>query len=130
MTRKINWGILGCAGIAEKSFIPAVLESRNGLLHGIAARDPARASVWAGRFGFRRSYQDYQELIDDPAVDAVYNPLPNNLHAEWSVRAARAGKHLIIEKPVALTLKEVRAVQQAVKKAKVKTCVRIGRAHV
>lgn len=109
MDRKVNWGILGCAGIAEKAFIPAVRGSRNGVLAGIAARDEGRAKAWAGRFGFLRSHRDYQELVEDPAIDAVYNPLPNDLHAEWSIRAMRAGKHVLCEKPMAMNAPEVRA---------------------
>ncbi len=111
--RKINWGILGCAGIAEKAFIPAILKSRNGLLAGIASRDEARATDWARRFGFLRAHRNYQDLVDDPAVDAIYNPLPNDLHAEWSIRALRAGKHVLCEKPMALNAPEVRAMIQA-----------------
>jgi len=107
--RKINWGILGCAGIAEKAFIPAVRESRNGVLAGIAARDVSRARDWANRFGFLRSHRTYQELVEDPAIDAIYNPLPNDLHAEWSIRAMRAGKHVLCEKPMAMNSPEVRA---------------------
>jgi xylose dehydrogenase (NAD/NADP) len=107
MGRKVKWGVLGCAGIAEKAFIPAVLASRNGVLAGIAARDEGRAKAWAGRFGFRRSYINYQELVEDPAIDAVYNPLSNDLHAEWSIRAMRAGKHVLCEKPMALNSAEV-----------------------
>jgi len=113
MERKVNWGILGCAGIAERAFIPAVLASRNGRLAGIAARDEARAKAWAGRFGFERSYRDYAELVSSPEVDAVYNPLPNDLHAEWSIRALRAGKHVLCEKPMALNAPEVKAMIQA-----------------
>jgi xylose dehydrogenase (NAD/NADP) len=110
--RKINWGILGCAGIAEKAFIPAVLKSRNGVLAAIASRDEARAADWARRFGFLRSRRTYQELVEDPAIDAVYNPLPNDLHAEWSIRAMRAGKHVLCEKPMARDASEARAMIQ------------------
>jgi predicted dehydrogenase len=109
MDRKVNWGILGCAGIAEKAFIPAVRGSQNGALAGIAARDEDRARDWAGRFGFLRSHRTYQELVDDPGIDAIYNPLPNDLHAEWSIRALRAGKHVLCEKPMAMNASEVRA---------------------
>jgi D-xylose 1-dehydrogenase (NADP+, D-xylono-1,5-lactone-forming) len=109
MDRKVNWGILGCAGIAEKAFIPAVRRSRNGVLAGIAARDEARARSWAGRFGFLKSHRTYEELVEDPRIDAVYNPLSNNLHAEWSIRAMRAGKHVLCEKPMAMNALEVRA---------------------
>jgi predicted dehydrogenase len=109
MDRKVNWGILGCAGIAEKAFIPAVRESRNGVLAGIAARDVSRAGDWADRFGFLKSHRTYRELVEDPAIDAIYNPLPNDLHAEWSIRAMRAGKHVLCEKPMAMNAPEVRA---------------------
>ncbi len=111
--RKINWGVLGCAGIAEKAFIPAVRNSHNGILTAIASRDEARAADWARRFGFQRSHRTYQELVDDPAIDAVYNPLPNDLHAEWSIRALCAGKHVLCEKPLALNAAEARAMIQA-----------------
>lgn len=113
MDRKVNWGILGCAGIAERAFIPAVRQSRNGVLAGIAARDEARAVDWARRFGFLRAHRNYQELVEDPAIEAVYNPLSNDLHAEWSIRAMRAGKHVLCEKPMALNAPEVRAMIQA-----------------
>ncbi|HUT08796.1 MAG TPA: Gfo/Idh/MocA family oxidoreductase [Candidatus Latescibacteria bacterium] len=109
MDRKINWGILGCAGIAERAFIPAVRVSRNGVLAGIAARDVSRARAWADRFGFLKFHRTYQELVEDPAIDAIYNPLPNDLHAEWSIRAIRAGKHVLCEKPMAMNAIEARA---------------------
>ncbi len=117
MDRKIRWGILGCAGIAERSFIPAVKASANGRLHGIAARDAGRAAAWVRTHGFETSYRDYQALLDDPAIDAVYIPLANHLHAEWSVRAARAGKHVLCEKPMAMNGAEVRAMAAAAEAA-------------
>jgi len=119
MTKKLRWGILGCARIAEKALVPAIRESSNGALFGIASRDPRRAEDWAKRHGFERSYRDYQELVDDPAVEAVYNPLPNDLHAPWSIRAARAGKHVLCEKPLALTTAEARRMFAAARRARV-----------
>jgi xylose dehydrogenase (NAD/NADP) len=113
MRKKINWGILGCAGIAERALIPAIKESRTGTLFGIASRDTDKAAGWARRHGFERSYGSYRELADDPDVDAVYNPLPNNLHAEWSIRAARAVKHVLCEKPMAMNAGEVRGMAAA-----------------
>lgn len=115
--RKVRWGILGCAGIAAGALIPAVKGSSNGLLHAIASRDESQAADWAGKYGFRRHHQDYQALLEDPDVDAVYNPLPNHLHAEWSVRAARAGKHVLCEKPMAMNAGEVRDMIAAAEKA-------------
>ncbi len=113
MDRKIGWGILGCAGIAEKAFIPAVLGSRNGFLAAIAARDQARARDWAARFDIRTAPRTYQDLVEDPTVEAVYNPLPNDLHAEWSIRALRAGKHVLCEKPLAMSAAEAQAMTAA-----------------
>ncbi len=114
---KINWGILGCAAIAEKAFIPAIQESGNGILYGIASRDSKKAWDWALNFGFRKSYHNYQALLEDREIDAVYIPLPNNLHAEWSIRAVEAGKHVLCEKPMALSAEEVREMGKAAKKA-------------
>jgi predicted dehydrogenase len=109
MDRKVGWGILGCAGIAEKAFIPAVLASRNGFLAAIASRDEAKARAWGVRFDIHTVLRTYRDLIEDPTVDAVYVPLPNNLHAEWAVRAAQAGKHVLCEKPLALNAAEAQA---------------------
>jgi D-xylose 1-dehydrogenase (NADP+, D-xylono-1,5-lactone-forming) len=114
-THKVRWGILGCAGIAERAFIPAVRQSRDGILGAIASRDAVRAAEWRQRFGFERSHGTYQELIDDPAIAAVYNPLPNDLHAEWSIRAMKAGKHVLCEKPMAMNAAEVRSMIEAAK---------------
>lgn len=110
---KIRWGILGCASIAEKAFVPAVARSRTGTLGAIASRDAARAEEWARRFGFPRAHRTYGDLVADPDIDAVYNPLPNDLHAEWSVRALRAGRHVLCEKPMAIDAAEVRAMIRA-----------------
>jgi predicted dehydrogenase len=108
-TERLNWGILGCARIAERALIPAIHAARNARLFGIAARDKARAREWAERYAIRKFFADYQSLLDDSAIDAVYIPLPNHLHAEWTIRAAQAGKHVLCEKPLALTEDEVRA---------------------
>ncbi len=115
--RKVRWGVLGCAGIAGRTFIPALLKARNAEAWSIASRDPGKAREWAGRFGFERSAPTYEALLEDPAVEAVYIPLPNNLHAEWSVRAARAGKHVLCEKPMAMSAVEVRLMAAEAAKA-------------
>ena len=104
----LTWGILGCARIAERALIPAIREARNARLLGIAARDESRAREWAEKYAFRKSYRDYGALLEDPDIDAVYIPLPNHLHAEWTIRAALAGKHVLCEKPLALNEGEVR----------------------
>ena len=110
---EINWGILGCARIAERALVPAFRQASRAVLHGIASRDEGRAREWAARFGFRRSYPSYGALLEDPEVDAVYVPLPNDLHAEWAIRAASAGKHVLCEKPLALNEAEVRKMLEA-----------------
>ena len=109
MDKKVGWGILGCAGIAEKAFIPAVIASRNGFLAAIASRDEAQARAWAVRFDIHTVLRTYQDLVEDPTIDAVYIPLPNSLHAEWAIRAMRAGKHVLCEKPMAMNAAEVEA---------------------
>ncbi len=117
MAQKLNWGILGCAGIAERALIPAFQEARNARLFGIAARDKARAQQWAEKYAIQNAYPDYRSLLDDPAIEAVYVPLPNHLHAEWTIRAAQAGKHVLCEKPLALTEDEVRVMYRRANEA-------------
>lgn len=107
--KRIKWGILGCANIARKSFLPAVAASANGTAVAIASRDGAKAAAWAQEHQIDRSYDSYERLLADPEVDAVYIPLPNSLHAEWIERAAAAGKHVFCEKP--LTANAAEAVQ-------------------
>jgi xylose dehydrogenase (NAD/NADP) len=115
--QNLRWGVLGCARIAERSLIPALREADNAFLAGIAARDPARAEDWARRFGIGRAYPGYAELVEDPGIDAVYIPLANHLHAEWTIRAARAGKHVLCEKPLARTAAEAAEMFDAAEEA-------------
>jgi predicted dehydrogenase len=107
MAEKIRWGILGCAAIAEKAFIPAIKKSKQAELVAIASRHPERARLWAGRFGLKKSYGSYEELLSDGEIQAVYNPLPNHLHRPYSIQALRSGKHVLCEKPLALNAAEV-----------------------
>ncbi len=101
MADRVRWGILSAATIAASQFIPAVRASRRGVLEAVAARELPRAEAFARGNGIRRALAGYAELIADPEVDAVYIPLPNALHAEWTIAAARAGKHVLCEKPLA-----------------------------
>jgi predicted dehydrogenase len=102
--RKIRWGILGAARIAVTKVIPAMQRCQFAEIAAIASRDLPRARAT----GIPKAYGSYQELIDDPEIDAVYIPLPNHLHVPWSLRAARAGKHVLCEKPIALSADEAR----------------------
>ena len=100
--------MLGAADIAVKKVIPAMRRSERSQVVAIASRDRAKADAAAGALGIPRSYGSYEELIDDPDVEAIYNPLPNHLHVPWSIRAAEAGKHVLCEKPIALSAAEAR----------------------
>jgi predicted dehydrogenase len=102
----LNWGILGCARITRRGLIPGIAASRNGTLLALASRSLETAREWAGRFGIPRAYGSYEEVLLDPDVDAVYVPLPNELHRPWVVAAADAGKHVLCEKPLALDAQE------------------------
>lgn len=102
MKKIINWGILGYAGIAKNHVIPAICESKNGKAYAIASRSQEKLKRAKEEFGFEMVYDSYDKLIDDKNVDAVYIPLPNALHKEWMIKAARAGKHVLCEKPLAV----------------------------
>jgi D-xylose 1-dehydrogenase (NADP+, D-xylono-1,5-lactone-forming) len=101
-------GVLGAAKIA-RSFIAGVGPSDTVKVTAVASRDKAKALRFAQDFGIRSAHGSYQELLADPGIDAIYNPLPNSLHAEWSIRAIEAGKHVLCEKPLAATASEARA---------------------
>jgi xylose dehydrogenase (NAD/NADP) len=107
MNRKVKWGILGTAKIASEQLIPAIRRSANAEVVAIASGS-GKAQSFAERFEIPRVHDSYQALLDDPEVDAVYIPLPNHLHREWTIRAARAKKHVLCEKPASLTASEVR----------------------
>ena len=102
--QKVRWGVLGVANIATEKVIPAMQLGRFSEVVAIASRDGARARAAAGRLGLARAHKSYEDLIDDPAVDAIYNPLPNHLHVPWTIRALEAGKHVLCEKPIGLTV--------------------------
>jgi predicted dehydrogenase len=102
----IRWGILGTASIATNELIPAIEQAAGCETVAIGSRDGARAQRVAAEHGIPRSYGSYQEVLDDPEVDAVYIPLPNHLHAEWTIAAASSGKHVLCEKPIALDTAE------------------------
>ena len=99
---RLRWGIMGCARITRRGLIPGIRSSRTGALVGLASRERATASAWAKEFGVPKVHGSYRDLLDDSEIDAVYIPLPNELHKPWVVAAADAGKHVLCEKPLAL----------------------------
>jgi predicted dehydrogenase len=106
--KKIRWGVLGCARIAREAVIPAILRSSNSVLHAIASRQESTLAGCRAKFPTPAAYAGYEELLRDPAVDAVYIPLPNALHCQWTLRAAQHGKHVLCEKPLALDAAQCR----------------------
>ncbi|MGE5528119.1 MAG: Gfo/Idh/MocA family protein [Patescibacteria group bacterium] len=113
MTTQVNWGILGYARIAREHVMPAIQRASNAKLHAVASRRPEGLAACRADFGPVKLYDDYDALLADPEVRAVYIPLPNSLHAEWTIRAARAGKHVLCEKPLALDAAGCRAMIEA-----------------
>jgi predicted dehydrogenase len=100
---RVRWGIVSTADIAVRKVIPGMRRAENAEVLAIASRDGERAASVAASLGIPRSYPSYEALLADPDVDAVYIPLPNHHHAEWTIRAAEAGKHVLCEKPLAMT---------------------------
>lgn len=103
----VRWGILGAARIAAKHFLPGIAGSPSNRAVAVAARDPERAREMADQFGIAAVHQDYDALLGDPDVDAIYVPLATSLHAQWSERVLRAGKHVLCEKPIGMDAGEI-----------------------
>lgn len=108
MRQKVRWAVLGVAKIATAKVIPAMQRGESCEVAAIASRDAVKARQAADQLGIPRAYGSYEEALADPEIEAVYNPLPNHLHAPWSARAAEAGKHVLCEKPVAMSVAECR----------------------
>jgi len=113
MTEPLNWGILGAARIATSQVIPALQRGDRHRILAIASRDAEKAAAAAKALGIPRSYGSYEALLEDPEVEAIYNPLPNHLHVPWSIRAMEAGKHVLCEKPIAMNAAEARTLLDA-----------------
>ena len=113
--RILRWGIIGPGWITPRIVEPIAGSTRNTVV-AVASRDADRAAAYAARFGITRSFGGYDALLRDPDVDAVYIALPNHLHAEWTIRALEAGKHVLCEKPLALSVAEVDAIAAAVER--------------
>jgi predicted dehydrogenase len=105
--KKVRWGILGAAKIALDRLIPAIQVSREGVVAAIASRDRAKGESVRERFNIPQSFADYESLLACAEVDAVYIPLPNTMHVEWALKAIKAGKHVLCEKPLAMHAEEV-----------------------
>lgn len=123
---KIKWGVLGVAKIATVKVIPAMQRGEMTEVAAIASRSLDKARQAAGELGIPRYYGSYEELLADPDIEAVYNPLPNHLHVPWSAKAAEAGKHVLCEKPVALSVMETKSLIAV----RDRTGVRIGEAFM
>lgn len=104
---KIRWGILSTAKIGLRQVIPGIQAGEFGEVTAIASRSSDKAEVAASSLGIEKAYGSYEDLLEDPEVDCIYNPLPNNLHMEWTIKAMEAGKHVLCEKPLGLTVAEV-----------------------
>ena len=111
MNKPVNWGILGCANIAVNRVIPGMANARLTTLAAVASRTLSKAEAVAAQFDAPKCYGSYEALLADPEIEAVYIPLPNGFHAEWSIKAMRAGKHVLCEKPLAMDAAEAREIQ-------------------
>ncbi len=116
MDKQINWGLLSTARINQALIRPLTASKRTRLL-AVASRSLSSAEAYAREWKIPRAHESYEALLADPEIDVIYNPLPNHLHAEWTIKALRAGKHVLCEKPIALTLAEVDAMTQAAKES-------------
>jgi len=113
MSTKVKWGILGAASIARRRVVPAMLRCGLAEVAAVASRSLEKAQIFAKEFSISKAYGTYEELISDPEIEVIYNPLPNHLHVEWSIRAASRGKHVLCEKPLARTVAEARRLLEA-----------------
>jgi predicted dehydrogenase len=126
MPNRVRWGVLSTAAIGIQKVIPGMQKGELCDVAAIASRDLRKAEVAAQQLGLPKAYGSYEELLADPQIDAIYNPLPNQMHVPWSIRAAEAGKHVLCEKPVSLTVAEARALREAQRR----TGVKIGEAFM
>lgn len=111
--KKIRWGILGTAKIAREKVIPAIKKSQYSDVLAIASRNSEQAQTVANNLDIQKVYGSYDELINDPQIDAIYIPLPNHMHIEWSIKALEAGKHVLCEKPIGLSSYEAIKLKKA-----------------
>jgi predicted dehydrogenase len=118
--KKVKWGVLSTAAIGVRKVIPAMQLGDWSDIVAIASRDGKKAESVARKLRIPKTYWSYEELLADPEIEAVYNPLPNHLHVPWSIKAAEAGKHVLCEKPISLTVDEAKLLLDARDRANVK----------
>lgn len=126
MNRKIRWGVLSTAAIGLKKVVPAMQRCRFASVDAICSRDLAKSKEATLSLGIPKAYGNYEDLLADSDIDAIYNPLPNHLHVPWTIKAAEAGKHVLCEKPISLTEVEARALLEV----RERTGVKIGEAFM
>jgi predicted dehydrogenase len=126
MSTKLRWGVLSTAAIGTKKVIPAMQLGEFTTVAAIASRDLSKAQAAAKALGIPAAYGSYEELLADPGIDAIYNPLPNHMHVPWTIKAAEAGKHVLCEKPISLTVAEAETLLEV----RARTGVKIGEALV
>ena len=126
MSKKLRWGVLSTAAIGLKKVIPAMQLGQSASIDAIASRDLGKARQAATALGIPRAYGSYEELLADPEIDAIYNPLPNQLHIAWTIKAAEAGKHVLCEKPFSMTVAEAKSLLAV----RSRTGVKIGEAFM
>src|SRR5258706_578070 len=114
--KKLRWGLLSTARI-NQALLPPLRSSARNELTAVASRDLDRAQAYADERNIPRVFGSYEAMLADPDIDVIYNPLPNSMHTEWTIKAAEAGKHVLCEKPLANTIEEVDAITDAAKKA-------------
>jgi predicted dehydrogenase len=112
MIQRVKWGVLGVANIAVRKVIPAMQVGQWSEVTAIASRDLSKAQAAAQQLHIPRAYGSYEELLADTEIEAIYNPLPNNLHVEWTIKALEAGKHVLCEKPIGMNVGEAKQLLQ------------------
>jgi predicted dehydrogenase len=126
MANKLRWGVLSTANIGLKKVIPAMQRGQHTSVEAIASRNLDGARKAAAALGIPKAYGSYEELLADPDIDAIYNPLPNQFHVPWTIKAAEAGKHVLCEKPLSLTVAEA----ETLLAVRARTQVKIGEAFM
>jgi predicted dehydrogenase len=126
MSNQVRWGVLSTANIGLKKVLPGMQKGQHCTIAAIASRDLKKAQEAADRLGIPTAYGSYEELLADPNIDAIYNPLPNQLHVPWTIKAAEAGKHVLCEKPLSLTVAEA----ETLLAVRARTGVKIGEAFM